>query len=96
MERAYRLRGQAQSGRTEADQHIRHSRNLLGKDDSEIATITSKFQPIGIEELVQKAQDAVRQSRETRANSKKLAESAQERVTDAKRTREKLLPRNPT
>ncbi len=94
VERAHRLRGQARSGRTEANEHIRRAHDLQGKTDPDVATITRRFERIDTEEVVQNARNAIRKSRESRAKAKKLAESARERITDAKRISEKLLPHN--
>lgn len=92
VEQAHRLRGEAHSSRTAADDQIRRARVLRGETDSGRVSIIQSFEPIDTEEAVQKSREAVRRSKETRtkvqhtrAFSKELAEQVRLSVADAKR-----------
>lgn len=98
VERAHRLRGEARSSRTEADEQIGHARRL--RRTNENVLIIADFVPIDTKEAVQKARDTAQKSKETRARAQRtrklsqhLAEQAKQSLHDVKNKRGQRLSR---
>ncbi len=98
VERAHRLRGEARASRTEADERIRHARDLRATSDN--VFIIADFAPIDTKEAVQNARETARKTRETRTTAQRtrrlsetLWEQVKQTVHDVKRKREQRLSR---